>query len=78
MALYGVLEHRSQGSLCGIALLTALLCVVPGADVSEVAQRVVIAWDDVVAVGRLVEAAPAVLLDDLASTAGAVPDDSPE
>jgi len=78
MRLYGVLEHRSIGSLGGVALLAALLSVMPGANVSEVAQRVVIARDDVVTVGRRVEAAAPVLLDDLAAPAGAVPDDSPE
>jgi hypothetical protein len=69
MALYGVLEHRSLGSLCGVALGGRFLGVMPGADVSEVAQRVVIARHDVVAVSGAVPAALAVLLDDLAAAA---------
>jgi hypothetical protein len=69
MRLYGVLEHRSQGSLGGVALGGRLATVMPGADVSEVAQRVVVTRDDVVAVGGRVPAALAVGLDDLAAAA---------
>jgi hypothetical protein len=69
MRLYGVLELRSIGSLRLVALATALLGVMPGADVAEVLEGVVVARLDMVTVGGFVEAAAAVLLDDLTATA---------